>query len=120
MQAMQMKIVHFDALSGAISIKFAGDKAEKPIDEYPAHEFNIVETHNNVKVEDILKALAQNGWNIAFQQEASEEIARNDVKIGVYKNLVGNKFSYTQEELFAPEACIAEDNQPATQGLIII
>ena len=120
MQSLQMKIVHFDALSGAISIKFAGDTAEKSIDEYPAHDFNIVETNENVKIEDILKALAQNGWNIAFQQEASEEIARNNHKIGVYKNLVGNKFSYTQDELFSPLTCEASDNQPSTQGLMVI
>ena len=120
MQAMQMKVVNFDALSGAISIKFAADTAEKPIDDYPAHDFNVVEMDSDVKIEHILKALAQNGWNIAFQQEASEEIARNNHKIGVYKNLVGNRFSYTQEELFAPEACIAEENQPSSQGLMVI
>lgn len=115
-----MKIVKFDTLNGTMSIKFAGDTAEKPIDDYPAHDFNIVEMHENVTTDQILKALAQNGWNIAFQQEASEEIARNSVKIGAYKNLVGNQFIYTQEELFAPEACVASENQPSTEGLMII
>ncbi len=115
-----MKIVNFDPISAAMSIKFAADTAEKNIDDYPAHNFNIVEMHDKVKMEDILKALAQNGWNIAFQQEATEEIARNNIKIGAYKNLVGNKFTYTQEELFAPEACVAADNQPTTKGLMVI
>ena len=120
MKSIQMKIVNFDPISASMSIKFAADTAEKNIDEYQAHDFNVVEMHDKVNMEDILKALAQTGWSIAFQQEAAEEIARNNVKIGAYKNLVGNRFSYTQEELFSPTTCVASDNQPSTQGLMVI
>jgi hypothetical protein len=117
MQSLKMKIVEFNPLNGILSIKFASDNAEKKIEEYPSHQFNVVEMHENVKLDEILKALAQNGWNIAFQQEAAEEIVRNNVKINIYKNLVGNEFSYTQQELFSQEA---SENQPNTDGLMIV
>lgn len=120
MQSLKMKIDGFDVLNGTILIKFAGDTAEKPIDEYPSHKFNVVEDNENVTLNAVLKALAQTGWNIAFQQEVAEQTAKNNEKVAIYQALIGSSYEYSGEELFAPEACVAEDNQPSTQGLMVI
>ena len=120
MQSLQMKIDGFDVLNGTILIKFAGDTAEKPIDDYPAHQFNVVEENENVNLEEVLKALAQTGWNIAFQQEVAEQIAKDNEKIVLYQSLVGSSYVYTGEELFAPPQACPANNQPSTQGLMVI
>lgn len=45
MNSLRMKIVGFNDLSSTLQIKFCSDLAEKPIDDYPIHEFNVVELH---------------------------------------------------------------------------
>jgi hypothetical protein len=120
MQSLQMKVVGFDVLNGTILIKFAGDTAEKSIDEYPSHQFNVVEDNKNVTLDEVLKALAQTGWNIAFQQEVAEQTAKDNEKVALYKSLIGSAYVFTGEELFStPQACPSE-NQPSTKGLMVI
>jgi hypothetical protein len=120
MQSLQMKIAGFDVLNGTILIKFAADTAEKLIDDYPSHQFNVVEENENVKLEEVLKALAQTGWNIAFQQEVAEQTAKDNEKIALYQSLIGSFYVYTGEELFAPPKSCPSENQPSTQGLMVI
>lgn len=115
-----MKIVGFDTIKSTIKIKFASDLAEKSIDEYDWHEFNIVELNENVTENEILKALAQNGWNIALQQEIAEQTAKNSKKVAYYKSLEGTNFKYSAEELFASEVCQAAEDQPLSTGLMVI
>lgn len=117
--SLRMKVVGFDVIKSSLEIKFASDLAEKPIEEYETHLFNVVQ-ENEVTDEDILKALAQNGWNIALQQEIAEQTAKDNKKVAQYKNYVGKEFSYTTEELFAPQACQAAEDQPLSQGLMVI
>lgn len=115
-----MKVVGFDVLNGSLWIKFAGDTAEKSIDDYPAHQFNVVEEHENVTLNEVLKALAQTGWNIAFQQEVAEQTAKDNYKVEMYQSLVGSAYVFTGDELFStPQACPSE-NQPTTKGLMVI
>jgi hypothetical protein len=120
MQSLQMKIAGFDVLTGALLIKFAADTSEKPIDDYPAHQFNVVENNETVTLDEVLKALAQTGWDIAFQQEVAEQTAKNNEKVAIYKSLIGSSYTYTGEELFAPPQSCPSENQPSTQGLMVI
>jgi hypothetical protein len=120
MNSLKMKIVGFDTIKSALSIKFASDLAEKNIDEYESHLFNVVQENEEITNDEILKALAQNGWNIALQQEIAEQIAKDNKKINQYKNYVGEEFEYTIEELFGPQNIVAAEDQPLSQGLMII
>lgn len=117
MQSLKMKIVGFNTLDGTLHIKFAGDTAEKSIDDYPTHNFNVQTANDNVTLDDVLKALAQTGWQAALQQEIAEQTAKDNEAIAIYNSLVGNEFVFTGDELFAQEA---SENQPTTQGLMII
>jgi hypothetical protein len=119
MNFLKMKVVGFDDLKGTLQIKFASDLAEKPIDEYETHLFNVVQ-ESEVSNEDIVKALAQNGWNIALQQEIAEENAKDNQKIAQYKNYVGLEFEYNFEELFNSQPTIPAEEQPLSTGLMII
>jgi hypothetical protein len=120
MNSLKMKVVGFDIIKSTLQIKFASDLAEKPIDEYETHLFSVVQEDNAVTDEQILQALAQNGWNIALQQEIAEQTAKDNQKVDQYKSYVGKEFSYTAEELFAPQACQAAEEQPLSQGLMVI
>lgn len=115
-----MKIVGFDTIKSTLKIKFASDLAEKSIDEYDWHEFNVIELNEDVTEKQVLKALAQNGWNIALQQEIAEQTAKNSKKVAYYKSLENTNFKYSAEELFEPEACQAAEDQPLSQGLMVI
>lgn len=120
MNELKMKIVGFDVIKSTLQIKFASDLAEKPIDDYETHLFNVVQENDEVTDNQILKALAQNGWNIALQQEIAEQTAKDNTKITQYKRYVGQEFNYSIEELFAPEPTIPAEDQPISQGLMII
>jgi len=117
--SLRMKVVGFDVIKSTLQIKFASDLAEKPIDDYEAHLFNVVQK-GDVTNEQIIKALAQNGWNIALQQEIAEQTAKDNEKVSQYKNYIGQEFNYTIEELFAPEPTIPAEDQPLSQGLMVI
>jgi hypothetical protein len=115
-----MKIVGYDILKSTLQIKFASDLAEKPIDEYETHLFNVVQENDTVTDNEILKALAQNGWDIALQQEIAEQTARDNKKVSQYKSYVGKEFTYSSTEIFMPEQTIAAEDQPLSQGLMVI
>ena len=117
MQQLKMKIVGFDKLKSTLQIKFSSENAEKDIEEYPYHEFNVVEMHENITQEEVLKALALNGWNIALQQDIAEETARNSQKVAEYQSLIGEEFTYTDEDLFA---VVPSERQPETENLMVI
>jgi hypothetical protein len=120
MNALKMKIVAFDAISGTLQIKFAADTAFKSIDEYPTHDFNVKIENDTVTIDDILKALAQTGWAAAFQQEVAEQTAKDNEAVKMYTNLVGKEFDFTSEALFAlPPTCPSE-KQPTVSGAVII
>lgn len=120
MEKIKMKLVGYDPATSSLQIKFAGENAEKPIDEYDFHNFSVLEMHENVAISDILRALAQNGYQIALQQELAETIARNDAKVGLYKSLIGTEIEYTAEQLFPPVVCVPSENQPLSTGLQVI
>jgi hypothetical protein len=117
--SLRMKVVGFDVIKSTLEIKFASDLAEKPIDEYETHLFNVVQ-EGNVSNEEILKALAQNGWNIALQQEIAEQLAKDNEKVAQYKSYVGKELTYTTEELFNPRPTIPAEDQPLSEGLMVI
>ena len=119
MNALKMKIVGYDILKSTLQIKFASDLAEKTIDEYETHLFNVVQD-GDVTNEQIIKALAQNGWNIALQQEIAEQTAKDNEKVSQYKKYVGQEFNYTAEELFNPQPTIPAEDQPISTGLMVI
>ena len=119
MNSLKMKIVGFDTLKGAVQIKFASDLADKAIDEYPSYDFNVVENDDSVILDDVLKALAQNGWSIALQQEIAETISKDNKKIELYKTVIGQEFVFT-EDIFMPTTCPTAENQPLSTGLVII
>jgi len=114
-----MKVVGIDVVKSTLEIKFASDLAEKPIDEYETHLFNVVQ-ENPVTNEEIIKALAQNGWNIALQQEIAEQIAKDNEKVSQYQSYVGKEFEYTAEELFKSQPTIPAEDQPISTGLMVI
>jgi hypothetical protein len=118
MQTLKMKVVGFNPLDGILQIKFAGDTAEKSIDEYPAHQFNVQVENENVTLDDVLKALAQTGWNAALQQEIAEETARDNEAIALYTKLIGEEYDFTFQELFQQSACQVAENQPLSRGLM--
>ena len=120
MNSIRMKVVGFDVIKSTLQIKFASDLAEKPIDDYEAHLFNVVQENNEVTDNQILKALAQNGWNIALQQEIAEQIAKDNEKISQYKTYVGKEFNFTAGDLFAPGPTIPAEDQPLSEGLMVI
>ena len=117
MNYLRMKVVGFDVQKGAIQLKFASDLAEKSIDEYPSYDFNIVEMDVDVSLDDILKALAQNGWNIAFQQEVAETSAKDNEKIKQYQQIIDEQFEFSYDDLYATPAA---EEQPFTEGLMVI
>ena len=117
MNSLKMKVVGFDIIKSTLQIKFCSNLAEKPIDEYETHLFNVVQEDSAVTNEQILKALAQNGWNIALQQEIAEQTAKNNTLVSQYKSYIGKEIEYTSEELFATEA---SEDQPLSQGLMVI
>jgi len=117
MNYLKMKVVGFDNLKGAIQLKFSSDLAEKNIDEYPSYDFNIVEMNDEVVLDDILKALAQNGWNIAFQQEVAEQTAKDNQKIKQYQSIINEEFKFSYDDLYATPAA---EEQPMTEGLMVI
>jgi hypothetical protein len=120
MKSLKMKIVDFDAINSTLYIKFASDLAEKPIDKYEAHKFNVMEQGDDVELRDIVKALAQNGWNIALQQELAEQNAKDNEKVQKYKSLVNEEFDYLAEELFFSEPTVPAKDQPLSEGLMVI
>ena len=119
MNSLRMKVVGFDVVKSTLQIKFASDLAEKPIDEYETHLFNVVQ-EGAVTNEDIIKALAQNGWNIALQQEVAEQIGKDNQKVNQYKSYIGKEFEYTADELFNLQPTMAAEDQPLSQGLMVI
>ena len=119
MNFLKMKVVGFDVLKSTLQIKFASDLAEKSIDEYDTHLFNVVE-ENKVSNDEIIRALAQNGWNIALQQEIAEQTAKDNQKVDQYKSYVGLQFEYNFEELFNSQPTIPAEDQPLSTGLMII
>lgn len=119
MDSLKIKIVGYDVIKSSLQIKFASNLAEKPIDEYETHLFNVVQD-GEVTNDEIIKALAQNGWNIALQQEIAEQTAKDNEKVSQYKSYVGQKFEYTYEELFIPQPTIPAKEQPISTGLMII
>jgi hypothetical protein len=114
-----MKIVGYDILKSTLQIKFCSDLAEKSIDEYETHLFNVVQ-ESEVSDKEILKALAQNGWNIALQQEIAEQTAKDNEKVTQYTSYVGKEFDYSALELFTPEPTIPAEDQPLSIGLMVI
>lgn len=118
MNKLNMKIVSFDKLTGTIEACFASDRAERPIEEYPRHPIQVVDEDGGSDLADVMKAIAQTGWQIAVQQQAAEDQAKNDTRMGQYAALVGQEFGYAAEDLFAAPKCCAADNQPTTEGLI--
>lgn len=120
MDSVKMKLVGFDPVNSTLQIKFAGDNAEKQIDEYEAHNFSVLEMHDNVSISDIMIALAQNGYQIALQQELAETIARNDSKVALYKSLIGTEMVYSANELFPEVSCKPAEHQPLSTGLQVI
>ena len=114
-----MKVVGFDVVKSTLQIKFASDLAEKPIDDYEAHLFNVVQ-EGDVTNEEIIRALAQNGWNIALQQEIAEQTAKDNQKVSQYKSYVNQEFEYTEEELFTLRPTIPSEDQPISTGLMVI
>jgi hypothetical protein len=117
MNSLKMKIVGFDENKSTLLVKFASDLAEKPIEDYDFHYFNVVENDDGVVLDDILKALAQNGWNIALQQEIAEQTSKDNEKVQLYKALVDKEFDFTADDLFATPAA---EEQPITEGLMVI
>lgn len=117
MQILKMKIVGFNILDSTLQIKFCFEGSEKDIDQYEAHNFNAVELREDITLDEILKALAQNGWNIAFQQHAAESIAKDNKKIKKFKSLINKEFSYSEHDLFAIKA---SEEQPPIEGLMVI
>ena len=115
-----MKFVGFNIIKSTIQIKFASDLAEKSIDEYDYHEFNVVELHDNVQIDEILKSLALAGWNIALQQEIAEQTAKNNEKVNLYKSFINQEFTFSEESLFAPPECKVSEKQPLSTGLMVI
>lgn len=120
MNSLHIKVVDYDVIKSTLYIKFASDLAERPIDEYEAHMFNVVEESESTSDAEILKSLAQAGWNIALQQEIAEQIAKNSIKVAKYKSYVGQELLYTQEELFSPVCNVAAEDQPISVGLMVI
>jgi hypothetical protein len=118
MELVKMKIVSFDELTGAFHIKFASDESEKEIDEYPAHLFSVLELRENISINEILTALAQEGHKVLIQQNLAEEIARNNSKTEQYKMLVGTDIEYNVDTLFNQE--FPSPNQPISTGLMVI
>ena len=118
MDKIKMKIVGFNVLNGTLQIKFSSDTSEKKIDEYPAQDFNVVEMHDAVTIDEILIALAQTGHQFALQQEVAEQTSKDNKKIKIFKSLIGKQFEYNVFELFNP-SCPSE-NQPKTKDLMII
>jgi DNA-binding PucR family transcriptional regulator len=114
-----MKVVGFDIIKSTLEIKFASDLAEKPIEQYETHLFNVVQ-NGEVTNEEIIKELAKNGWNIALQQEIAEQIAKDNEKVSQYKSYVNQEFEYTAEELFNPQSTIPAEDQPISTGLMVI
>jgi hypothetical protein len=112
-----MKIVGFDVIKSTLQIKFASDLAEKLIDEYEEHLLTVLQEHDQVTDEEIIKALAKNGWNIALQQELAEQTAKDNKLVSQYKNYVSKEFEYTADELFFTQAA---EEQPISTGLMII
>jgi|694.fasta_scaffold135611_4 hypothetical protein len=117
MQTLKMKIVGFDRLNSTLQIKFCFESAKKDIDKYEAHNFNVIELREDITLDDILKALAKNGWNIAFQQSAAEDIAEDNDKVTKFESLISKEFSYSEQDLFAIQA---SDEQPPVEGLMVI
>ena len=115
-----MKIVGFDELKSTISIKFASDLAEKPIDDYEAHLFNVVELDRDVDDIVILKALANAGQDIALQQEIAEQTAKDSKMVAKYKGYVGKELVFTANELFNIGPSIPAEDQPISVGLMVI
>jgi hypothetical protein len=120
MDSLKMKVVGFDTIKSTLQIKFCSNLSEKSIDEYETHLFNVVQENESVTNEDIIKALAKNGWNIALQQEIAEQIAKDNEKITQYKSYVGEEFEYTANELFNAQPTDPAKDQPLSQGLMII
>jgi len=118
--SLRMKVVGFDKLKSTLQIKFASDLADKSIEEYETHLFNVVELDESVTNNTILKALAHNGWNIALQQEIAEQTAKDNKKVSQYTGYVGQEFTYSFEELFSPDPTLPAEDQPLSTGLMII
>jgi hypothetical protein len=117
MQTLKMKIVGFNRLDGTLQIKFCFKDSQKDIDQYEAHNFNAVELREDITLDEILKALAQNGWNIAFQQSAAEDITQDNDKVTKFESLISKEFLYSEQDLFATQA---SDEQPPIEGLMVI
>jgi hypothetical protein len=114
-----MKIAGFNTLNSTLVVKFCSDLAEKPIDDYPEHEINVVELDDGVTLDQILAAIAQSGWTIAMQQEVAEQTAKNSEKVAIFKSLIDSQYMFTEDELY-PKSCGVAENQPKSTGLMEI
>ena len=114
-----MKVVGYNDVNGTVELKFASDLSERSIDDYTAHSFTVLD-ENGTGLPGVLKALAQNGWNIALQQEIVDANIKNNTRVNEYKAIIGEEFTFDQEFLFAPPPNQAAENQPHSQGSMVI
>ena len=115
-----MKIVDVNYLTGVLKIKFASDTAQKPIDDYPEHEIQVLELDDMVTVDVAMNAIAQTGWNIALQQENQENIIKNNSRLKEYADLVSKVQTFSFSDLNGFSEGTASDIQPSIQGLMIV
>jgi hypothetical protein len=110
MQSIKLKIMNYDEVTGSLIVTFASDKAENPIDHYPACAYQPT-MYDTQDPEKVLKEIARAGIHVANQQD-KEEAFKNDPELkAAYKNLIGKEFEFNVSELLANTGQIVESMQ---------
>jgi hypothetical protein len=105
MNSVKMKVVGWDEETLSLIIKFAADDSSSNIDDVNAlayQPFSMFPDSSN-NTETLVKKIAVSGISICNMQKIIDQAKQNTAKIEEMKNLVGQTFEYSVEELLSLE-----------------
>jgi hypothetical protein len=104
MNSVKMKVVGWDEENLTLIVKFAADDSASSIDEVTSLAYQPLTMFPGVdNTESLIKKLAVSGIGICNMQKIKDQAKQNTAKIEEMKNLVGQTFEYTVEELLSLE-----------------
>ena len=88
-------------------VSFSSDKTKGEAEDYPALAFDIV-PYGNVTAQEVVTMIARTAPSIIADTLMHETYTDTSEKAESLKALVGNSFTFTEEELFPPFVVASE------------
>ena len=95
-----MKIISWDEKNLNLVVKFVSDDSSLNIDDTTALAYQPITMFPGVSdTQELIKKMAVSGISICEVQNLQQQAKQDQAKINEIKNLVGQTFEYTVEEL---------------------